>query len=122
MTLAQKTDLPTAPDHHLQVISRAALLLRIASGSCLFLLRSANTPMGQTVFWWSQLGERRGMWHSKKEPADVNDLWTDVEQALDDLEHLSGGLRPSEGLMVPRTAKPFEIGLLGECERIALYC
>jgi hypothetical protein len=121
VNLARKADPPSSPDHHLQVMSRAALLLRIASGACLLLLRTGGASWRSLNFWWSQLGEARGLWEPNDAPANPDDLWADIQQALEDIEVLSANLGPKMGFRERRRALPREIGLLGECERIALW-
>src|SRR5262249_27219389 len=80
---AGRTDDPSTPDHHLQVISRAALLLRLASGASEKLFDFAQIKRAQLTFWSSQYGLARGLWSDPEQPEDMLDLWQDVEEALD---------------------------------------
>jgi len=119
--MARKTDLPSAPDHHLQVLSRAALLLRIASGSCALLLQAGGTSLSQLHFWWSHLGEVRGCWERRSPPQNVTDLWADIEEALEQLESKRSILGRDKSLLRWRQELLSEVSVLGECERIGLW-
>ncbi len=121
LKMAQKTDLPSAPNHHLQVLSRAALLLRIASGSSALLLQAGGTSLTQLRFWWTHLGEARGCWEQGSAPQNVTDLWADIEDALEQLESKRASLGTDKSLLRWRQELPTEVGVLGECERIGLW-
>lgn len=110
------------PAHHMQVLARAFLLLRVATGACAMLLRQTAIPSAMLHFWWSLLGADRGLWEAGNEPAAVTDLWADIEQALlqtDEWERVNGGRAPSMAawLRDQRDA----ISILGRCEQIALW-
>ncbi|HYX71495.1 MAG TPA: hypothetical protein VE732_01885, partial [Nitrososphaera sp.] len=59
------------PRYHLQILSRAALLLRVATGACLKLLRSGPSGHSELEFWWRPLGERHGIWEPGEELFDL---------------------------------------------------
>jgi transposase-like protein len=121
LKLARKTDPPTAQSHHLQVLSRAALLLRIGSGSCSLLFQNGGTSLSQLRFWWSNLGESRGCWERASSPQNVTDLWADIQDALDQLRAKQADLGRRSSLMRWRQQSLNEIAVLGECERIGLW-
>jgi hypothetical protein len=121
LRLARKSDPPSAPDHHLQVLSRAALLLRIAGGACALLLRAGGTSGSNLRFWWSHLGEMRGYWDRGSAPQNLTDLWADTEQALDQLDATQSRLGRRANLLKVRQETKNEAGILGECERIGLW-
>ena len=71
------------------VMSRAVLLLRVATGSAQDLLHQAGIGTANLSFWWTALGEARGLWTPGSTPAAFSDLWADIEEVLrevDDLE------------------------------------
>ncbi len=77
---------PDHKDHSKQVLARALLLLRVATGACQHLVESLpNSPRDDLKFWWSSLGEARGLWGRKAEPDNFADLWTDVDQATKEI-------------------------------------
>lgn len=77
---------PDHKDHSKQVLVRALLLLRVATGACQLLVESLpGSPRDELKFWWSSLGEARGLWSRKAEPDHFEDLWTDVDQATKDI-------------------------------------
>lgn len=85
LLLAEATDTATAPTHHLQVISRALLLLRIASGASQLMLGSSNLDFQNLAFWWGELGIERGLWAAPPAASEIIDSWLDIEAAIDDL-------------------------------------
>ena len=110
------------PRHHLHVLSRATLLLRVATGACLRLLRSAPVGRDDLEFWWKSLGEQHALWIPGEEPDDLTELWEDVNASVEDLrdwEDRNTGLNPSYTSW--RAELPRQISILGECERVALW-
>jgi len=59
---AELTDQIDGPRQHLQMISRAALLLRVATAANSRLMKEAHVSSADLEFWWSALGEERGLW------------------------------------------------------------
>ena len=71
------------PDHSKQVLARATLLLRVATGSSADLLDSAGLNLrGDLEFWWSSAAVRRCLWPKDNEPSSFIDLWQDVYDAI----------------------------------------
>jgi hypothetical protein len=118
------TDQPSHPDHPRQVIGRATLLLRIASGACLANLEAlpGGTANAGPAFWWKQVGEDRCLWHPGDPPARFVDLWADISDALQDL-HLWRNHAPAGGLSYNSLwrERPASASVLGSCERIGLW-
>lgn len=56
----------TRDDSDLAIISRAALLLRFASGSASQLIRAAGLTTEAINFWWEVLGQGRGALGGRK--------------------------------------------------------
>ncbi len=84
---ANSTDNVFHVRHSKQVMARAALLLRTATGSVQALIQSAtNVRRADLEFWWGRLGEDRGLWHDGSTVVDFVDLWTDIREAILDLE------------------------------------
>ena len=114
---------PLHRKHPRQVMARAALLLRVASGVARSGLRNIpNMSAGDLAFWWSALGEDRCLWDHGDVPQDFFNLWADVGDALDDVDAWQaqpGNQQPSYAALwrdEPRSA-----ACLGSCERIALW-
>jgi hypothetical protein len=63
---------------HAAVLARAMLLLRVAAGSSLRLIRLAGVTSDKLEFWWGELGISRGIWNGAKDRADLQDLWEDI--------------------------------------------
>jgi hypothetical protein len=103
------------------VISRAALLLRVASGSTTMLLRDAGYNATAIEFWAEGLGQGRGLWEGKSS-GDPLDLWADVVPLLEEVELFQQKYNPSQQSF-------FRIGSelgrvvagLGGCERVAIW-
>jgi hypothetical protein len=70
----------------MQVISRASLLLFVATRSASLHLHSARYTRADLNFWWQQFGIERCLWSHDAIPEDPRDVWADMRDALDDLE------------------------------------
>ena len=109
--------------HHLHVIARAALLLRIATAASARLVRDAEYSREELEFWWSDLGLSRGLWASSDEPVSFTDLWQDVRDALDDLDSWrrknAFSNPPSRATWLQECAH--QILTLSQCERVVLW-
>ena len=108
LTYASKSSDADAVHYPVEMLSRAALLLRIASGSCGFLLVQAGSDWESLMFWLDDIGTRRGFWVPGQHPEIATELWADIVEALDDIE---------EGLIDDRNG----LTELEECERIAMW-
>ena len=111
----------TDPRHHVQVISRATLLLRVSTGACARLLEDAGIGREDLEFWWKSLGEDRGLWEPGYEPDELTDLWLDVDAELENAtrwEASSSGVA-SVARWIKEQARTLTV--LGGCERIALW-
>lgn len=83
LTAANRQDQPTHIDHSRQVLARATLLLRVATGSLLELLGTSDTTFRRDLeFWWSSPSVRRRLWPASTDPSEFTDLWQDVHEAL----------------------------------------
>jgi hypothetical protein len=122
VTESQKKPTINDPRSHLQVISRAALLLRVATGASSGLIREARLSSSDLKFWWEALGRERGLWDTNGEPTELKNLWADIEGALSRIRQWEAD--NSEGnfsLARWRTERAREVSVLGECERIAVW-
>ena len=72
-------------NYHLQVISRASLLLRVATGAVREVYHSADLNLDSVRFWWQKAGTTLGLWHSPPPTIDTSELWQDVAAALDEI-------------------------------------
>jgi hypothetical protein len=106
------------PDHHLHVISRGALLLRLATGLVNSLLKDALIGFDDLGFWYERVVTNHGLSPSSQD--DPIDMWADVQQALEDLrEEISQGGAASYWSLSQTSATPLSI--LGGTERIGLW-
>ena len=87
----------SSPRHHLQVMARASLLLRLATGAAQRLLRDAGVRPTDIDFWISGLAEANGLWSTPADrPRQLTDLYEDVMTALDEIQN-SRRIRRSRG-------------------------
>jgi hypothetical protein len=85
--LAEAVPRPARPDYHVSMISRALLLLRVASGATRLLLSDAGVGLQSLSFWWSAYGVELGLWEEPApEVSRLTDGWADTEAILDDIE------------------------------------
>jgi hypothetical protein len=104
------------------IVSRASLLLRLASGATSSLLLASGLTADLTLFWWNNLGVARGLWDGSKDPTDLVDLWADIDLLLNDLEKFQQkypAKSQSFGLVGSELAASI-VGL-GSCERVAIW-
>ena len=108
LAYASKSSSSNAAYFPVEMLSRAALLLRLASGSCGYHLLQANSDWESLMFWLDDIGARRGFWSSRRHPEDAVELWTDIAEVLEEIE--AGVTDPD-----------YERSELEECERIGMW-
>jgi hypothetical protein len=111
---------PRHPMHHLHVLSRAALLLRIATGASRKLLADAGIALGQLGFWWGELGLTHALWEDELPPHQFVDLWADVSDALDRVEAWEQGSGKHTYFSLSRDCAG-ALGSLSTGEAVALW-
>ena len=80
---AAAKDSPSHQRHSKQVLARAALLLRIATGCSRDLLGVTGVGVRNKLsFWLHSASVRRKMWPETYPPASFNDLWSDIDDAV----------------------------------------
>ena len=109
--------------HSKEVMARAILLLRVATGSVKAMLQSAAGVHRENMeFWWKPLGEDRGLWHNGEYPPDFLDLWADVRDAIEEVTRWNnahpGGAGSYSLLWQECGAAAF---IVGSAERIGLW-
>lgn len=120
---AERTATPESPDHHKQVLARATLLLRLASGATERLLKQVDGFSAPNIeFWWSALGEDRGLWAPGGEPTGFGDLWPPVEDSMNEMLLWANapGVPPRSYERMWRE-QGMAASILGTCERIGLW-
>ncbi len=124
LTEAEKRRSFTDPQHHLEVISRATLLLRIATGVCFQLINNSSYSSSDLQFWWNNLGIEKGLWNERNKPGtnsgDIVSLWDEVDNAINKMDAwMSRVSRPSySGLIKTQNTS---LRILEGCERIGLW-
>jgi hypothetical protein len=122
---ARESDPISHPRHHLEVIGRASLLLRVATGAAARLLQESQFERRDLKFWWKTFGESRGLWIPNAVPVSFEDLWVEVSDALNE-RHLweiatNSKEKTQYCLAKWREEQSNSILVLSECERIALW-
>lgn len=107
------------------VMSRAVLLLRVATGSAHHLLARVGVDTSVLGFWWEKLGETRGLWAPNAPPSPLSDLWADVRASLNEVDEIEAtapsALSSFQGITasVPGAVTTFatleRVGLWGIC-------
>lgn len=109
----------TDPHHHLQLMSRSALLLALASSSCRLLVERAGLSLRDHEFWWNALGADRGIWTTAPPSEDLRDLWGDINAELEDAEDwVASGTNTREAFI---EACPRAFSRLSYFELVALW-
>lgn len=86
LSLSEKTDGIEHPEAALQVISRAALLLFLATGSARKHFVDAGCTSAMLEFFWKRQCEVRFSGPAASLPIDPIDLWQDIKDHLEDAE------------------------------------
>ena len=83
---------------HMSMMSRAVLLLGVASSMAVSQWRQAGLDLRHVAWWWGPLGVERGLWTNRPSVGDLRSLWADTELDLDLLENWidGGGGSPAE--------------------------
>jgi hypothetical protein len=104
---------------HLAILSRAAILLRLATGSVAELLNETGIDNNVLSFWLEKTGAEYGLWKNGEIPDDCTDLWADIDAALSNVNPITF---PSDITIHDLwTMYPYECHTFGSCERIALW-
>jgi hypothetical protein len=108
------------PEDHLQVMARAALLLRGASGFARKLLEEANLSYPEYEWWAAQIAACRALTQDQDKLETPDDLWADIGDAIVDLDaKITDGEAATYMQLHESCAR--ELALMGGCERIALW-
>src|SRR6266851_509616 len=119
-TEAEKRDAVSSPSHHIQVIARAVILLRVATGAVRLNLKNLpSQDVSLLAFWWKSVGEARGLWEGSTPPTQFTDLWLDIDSALATLQSWrSAGGAAKKALLAKA---PDAVRTLSSCERVAMW-
>jgi hypothetical protein len=122
LTEARKDAPPTNPRHHIQVLARATLLSRLATGASYGCLRTLNEfNKSDLKFWWNSVGEDSCLWDQGDPPDSFVDLWTDIRESLDAIEAWEEEHKDSHKSYSMLWREQRAARLLGTCERIGLW-
>ncbi len=79
---------------HFGVVSRAVLLLRIATGIAADVATASAVPPASFEFWWLRLLRDRGLYDGDSRPLNVLDLWLGPEESMRSLAEWRGSPTP----------------------------
>ena len=106
-------------NHVAEVMSRATMLLRLATGAAALLLSDAGIERSDLEFWVDAIGTERGIWSPQRPPGQLIELWEPIDAILEGIDSETGGTDPSHHELWDKRPKEFTV--LGECERVALW-
>lgn len=118
---AMGTDSASHIDHSKQVIARACLLLRVATGSVSELAGAAPVDLPANLkFWLFGDSVRRRLWARQAPPDSFADLWRDIADAANNIQSwLDGHSDPSLYSLWQERAS--DASSLASTERAALW-
>ncbi len=117
---AESSDPISSPLQHLQMIARATLLLRIATGATREnIVGLAAADLENLSFWWGPIGETKGLWEAGAPPTNLLDLWQDIEDSLGQLQAWQNAGGHSKKSLFSDAATV--VRSLSSCERVALW-
>jgi hypothetical protein len=99
LELAEGEAEPDDASHHIEVLARAMLLLRLATGSCRHMLRRAGVSAESLEWWWRELGVDRGLWAAAPDPEDLIDEWQWYKDAIDEIKQKAQGEECRQALL-----------------------
>lgn len=113
----------TSPSRPEEMISRAALLLRLSVAVVNRNMFLAGFQPGEAGFWCEAYGEQRGFWSAGQQPSPIEDLWLDVQEAIGEAKSLRAGAAGFDnfywfsdvGRGIPRLAEAERIAIWGAC-------
>jgi hypothetical protein len=121
LELLRLAEAKTSQPSPLNMISRALLLLRMATAFTQTSLIEAGVDRAAGALrpWLDELGDARGFWPLSAPMEDVNDLWEDTKMALEELNDVR---RLSPASMNDwRAAGLKGVPLLQEAERVVMW-
>jgi hypothetical protein len=105
----------------LSVIARAFLMLRLASAAVNDLLLNAAVSSTSISFWLNTLGADIGLWDNGAAPAQMVDLWSDIQPAIDSISQWCDlNLAPIYTLNARRDL-PYDLWQFKHFERAGLW-
>ena len=117
--IARGTSDARTKTHVNEVLSRAVLLLRLATACAHDLLTEfGSDPRDVTKLWWESRHVRRGLWPSGHALDSFSDLWDEADEALDTLRQQQNGMSTFK-LRSPDCAG--SVATLATAERIFLW-
>lgn len=103
---------------HMGMLSRAALLLFIASGSARTMLQRAEYTQTTLQGWWKRHGEERGLWNASNCPDDPLDAWEDIVEMRRDLAKFQNSTTSIHEL---RITSPRVVANVGAFELVGIW-
>jgi hypothetical protein len=119
-TLSNNTTVSGA-SMYFALISRAVLLLRLATGTSKDVFHRAGISKQAIGFWRNDLGIARGFWSGGHEPIDLTDLWIDVESALTEVGKFRRTPAAARTYQTLTETYGHTFPSLGGCERVAVW-
>lgn len=121
LSFAKSIDSDINPKHHLQVISRAILLLRLATGANWLLLKKTGIGKMELEFWWKSVGQENGLWDTEP-PDNFLDLWADIDDLLTLLKEKKSIIKNIDFSYFKWKNDIIDsLKSIGSCERVALW-
>ena len=110
------------PDHSKQVLARATLLLRVATGCSADLLNAAKPNIeNELKFWRSSPSVRRRLWSESDLLPEAIDLWSDVDGASNSIDQWLEQHGPSASHHALWTDQASAASTLATAERAFLW-
>jgi hypothetical protein len=110
------------PQQVFQMLSRASLLLRLATGASVELLLSSGYSWLDFEFWWKALGNDIGLWELGNEIDVPDDLWEDINNSINEIDKWEKNTAsPSTFNLHITNTNAKDLWVLSGTERIALW-
>lgn len=103
------------------IVTRAFLLLRLASATSELFLKKCSINKTDVDFWVNDIGESFGLWNSITKTENIEDLWIDVDLAL---QTINSNIQLNNGtisLIDSRKSNPVELWYIRQFTRAGLW-
>lgn len=106
---------------HVQVMARAVLLLRIATGAVAHVYKRAGIGRSDLEFWWRRVIDDAGFWQPGSVLDEFDEMWADVSAAIEGLREWLDNNPSLNSRRDWHIGNSFDLMTLSGCERIGLW-
>lgn len=104
--------------NHLEMLSRASILLRISTGACQLLLKESNVGVKDIDFWLNGI-VKDNYFYDDVNNIEYDDLWLDIKD--DSITEIRNEMEDIDNFRGFKEKNSYALALLSEFERVLLW-